>query len=426
MKRFKRFKIFILTEGWGVVKRNYVKTGKLAEDDLNAMQRFLSELGDKSGKMSEWLAQWWVEHRDDIDGKKYKSSYSAKNKKHRSFKGFVTYKDYTYLFNFFKEAISLRNSGVLKELPPKSLNAKGVLNWLDKEANKYYSKKKMKIPSGLKKNTDYEEVYNKNGVQVFKIMTYEASEKLGGGCNWCVKRERDTWLQYVAEEEQAFYFIRNHRLNSDNPKYKLAVNVTYNDDIDGIWDRDDKQIGSNDNEIKVILKKLKLSKDLFKYFRANDADEYIDEQRRELEEVVEHYNHFIEECERWKEEKIENERDLNIEIENRQERKVGDLREELDSVDVEDHEEIERIEAEANRIEELSIEDYYDEFEGQYYSDYIWEGSEPSWFPSADEDLEEWWQEQGGHSKSEIKEQISYYIIDEYDELKLTNPNRWL
>ncbi len=416
----------MLTEGWGGVNRNFVKTNKISKDDLKAMKVYLAYIGDNVGKMGEWLAKYWVTNRKKIIGQV----------KSQAFSEFTSLFSYNHsnkaglwpsqhkILEFIREYSELTNKKAISKTPPYNLLPDKLDGWLSMEAEKYYSKKKMKIPSGLKDGQDYEEVWHENGVQVWKIMTYEASEKIGAGCNWCVKRERDTWLQYVAEDDQAFYFIRNHRYNSDNNQYKLAVNVTSNDNIDSIWDKDDNQIGSRDNEIKEILDELKLPIKLFKHFRANDADEYEDDRRRELEEMAEHYDNFIEECEKWKKEKEDNQYDLNKEIEDNQEQRVGDLRDEMDEED--DEEKKEELEAEADRIEELDIEQYYEEFDGDYYGDYIWERSEPSWFPSADLALEDWWQEQGGHSSDEIREQISYYMLDGYTDLQLTNPNSWL
>ena len=58
----KTFKQYLLTEGWGQVKKNFVNPGKISMDDLKAMKTFFSELGDKTGKMGEWFAKYWVDN----------------------------------------------------------------------------------------------------------------------------------------------------------------------------------------------------------------------------------------------------------------------------------------------------------------------------------------------------------------------------
>ncbi len=237
----KRFKTYLLTEGFGAVKRDYVKTGKITEDDLKFMQAFLTRLEDKTGKMGEWLARWWVTNRGKI-----KSIKGLDNKPaFIDLKAFET-QTYQHLSSVIFEYLELKQSGAIKGQMPKDKMPKDIQEWLNKEANKYYSKKKMKIHSALKKGEDYEEVYNKDGIQVFKIMSHEAASSIGKGTKWCITETSPKyWTTYTSGEGLRFYYIRNHRYSSNIDIYKLAVAVTKQGRINSVWDASDVNQGSD-------------------------------------------------------------------------------------------------------------------------------------------------------------------------------------
>ncbi len=225
MKRFKQY----LTEGWGNVKRNYLKTGKITDDDYKWMKIALDDWGhDYSGKLAEWFAAWWIKNKQDVSWKKIY---------------FTNTTDQTVVD--FLESIGayyvLMKSGAVKNPPPTNKDMKGIIKYIQDVDKKYYSAKKMKIPSGVKAGVDYEEVKYKNGIQVWKIYTFEGAKALGGGCNWCIRRDRTHWQEYNFQYNFCFYFVRNHRLNSADANYKIAVAVDDYNEIDSIYDKDDNE-----------------------------------------------------------------------------------------------------------------------------------------------------------------------------------------
>ncbi len=223
-----RFKKYILSEGWGAVKRDFVKTGKLSEDDLKWMKIALKGwINDDKGKLGEWLAKWWITYR----------------KKNQSFDNFYDLRLRTREVEDFLYAIenwsNMSKSGIVKGNPPLK-DMKEFAKHVKKIGTDYYSKKKMSIPSSLTKE-DYEEVFNKDGVQVWKIKTSEAIVEIGKGTKWCVT-DRTTWNNYNYNQNLRFYVVRNHRLNSDDPKYKLAVVVDSKNKINSIWNAPDAKL----------------------------------------------------------------------------------------------------------------------------------------------------------------------------------------
>ncbi len=184
-------------------------------------------------------------------------------KKYKDFVEFSITDDGNYLKSFLIDYTNAKTKGAVKETPPTKLNGVKLDKWLDEKMNKYYSTKKMKIPSGLKKGSDYDEVYNKNGTQVFAIYTYEGSRLLGAGCNWCIKRENSYWREYTspAGYNFAFYFVRTHSIPNSNSNYKIAVAVDTSHYLDSVYDSNDVENASSTRAVVNAL-----PKSIFKWF----------------------------------------------------------------------------------------------------------------------------------------------------------------
>ncbi len=267
-----RFKKYILNEGISAARRDFVKTGKIDEFDLKAMVSLLKENGDEKAKLVEWLARWWVVNRDN-------ERISMVNPNFIKFKTATKpKKDFELLKEFVAKFVELREARVLTTDPPKDLMPDKLLSWIKEKGQVYYSKKRMDIPSKVKAGTDYEEVYVKDGMQVWKLMTHEGAMGLGGGTKWCITgQDGKEWKNYNFRQNLRFYVIRNHLLSSSNPRYKLAVVVNMNK-IHSIWDAKDTSL----THMEDVIKELGISLKLFKWHEIEYTG-YTKEQLKELD-----------------------------------------------------------------------------------------------------------------------------------------------
>ncbi len=232
MKRFKTF----LFEGWKQAKIQFVDTNKITKDEIIELMSICQRAQDTQGKFGEWICKWWTEHK-----KKEKKIV------------YIELKMISFLSDFklweFKK--------VVKGNPPLTKSMDDLRKWLDDIIEKHLSKKKVKISSSLKKGQDYEPVYHKGGIEIFKMISHEASKWFGKGTKWCISEtEREHWNKYCFKEEMCFYYIRNHKYSTNNPKYKIVVTVDKNDSIYKVHDATDAEITISDLEQEKIPLKI--------------------------------------------------------------------------------------------------------------------------------------------------------------------------
>ncbi len=235
----KRFKQYTLTEGVGAVKKAFVKSvknpnAKLTEWDFKHIIDGLSShyLDDDvihqepfSKKMInnyiEWIVRMYVFHNIDND---YKHHWDD-----------VVIRDYIATWDI------LRNKRIVSNVPPVK-HIQPLIGDMNKKIDSYAKKQTHKIPAGLKEGEDYEHVYNKDGYEVFKIMTHEASIKLGGKSKWCIRSEKEKWWNDLCTG-YCFYFVVNHHRFYDQNNIIAIQIVISSGQIVNYWDMNDTSHG---------------------------------------------------------------------------------------------------------------------------------------------------------------------------------------
>ncbi len=276
----KRFKTYLLTEGFGAVKRDFLKTGKISEDDF-AMINSLLTLDlinkDKQGKLAEWVVRWWLKNKDKMKIKIRSNEVE--------FLDFVHMRIYNKFCYFIDEYLDLKKSKVIKEMPPIDKSIIDLQKWLNGKSISYYSKKKMNIPKTLKSGTDYDEVYHKGSIQVFKILNFDGMAELGKGTKWCVT-DRTTWNSYNYNSNLRFYIIRNNRFNSSDDNYKIATVISKPNKINSLWDARDRKMDERN------IEKLEIPKSIFKWFEIENRKMEFTES--EMKEFDKRFNRWLE------------------------------------------------------------------------------------------------------------------------------------
>ncbi len=198
----KRFKQYIIIEGVGVVKKQFEKSKKnpnrkLPVGIIDKMVSVFSKdyfgykLTTKQiNKYIEWAVRVVVYH---IENKQLVDSDS----------NFKEIKQSIYMWDILRQKKIVSN-----DVPPVK-NIQKIIVDIDKIVDTYAKQAKHKIPTGLKEGEDYEHVYNKDGIEIFKIITHEASIKLGGKSKWCIRSKKEKWWNDICQNF-CFYFIVNH------------------------------------------------------------------------------------------------------------------------------------------------------------------------------------------------------------------------
>jgi hypothetical protein len=208
--------LVVLTEKLGQVKKLYLDSNKINKVEfewIKKAQEKLEEDGAK-GDYTEWLARTLL--FNEVIGKE------GKNRD-------VMIQWYLDIYEFISMYDRIRQQGYKKQLPEKQ-NLKQIKRWVNSEFNNFYEKRKMKI-HGVGKD-DYEEVYHKGPIQIFKIKSHDGMRVLGSGTKWCVASCTDGkahWNAYIrgtdTDSPSRFYVIRDHTKNSKDIFYKIAVQV---------------------------------------------------------------------------------------------------------------------------------------------------------------------------------------------------------
>jgi hypothetical protein len=222
---------FVITEGLGQVKKQYLQRGTIDIHDYNAIEAFLKHMKYKND-YSEWLTRMLIAH-----------DYVKKNT--------PRYFERTEFLKSLAQSVltpyeELKNKGFKKPLPEKK-SLKELERFIDKITEDFYRNKISKFKN-IKEGTDYERVYRKGSLEIFKVITHEAMKEMGAGTKWCVAMCDDGeghWNTYL-QEGVRFYVIRDHSRSTDDNFYKVAVEVTKS--TTRFWDAKDNS--TYDYEVK--------------------------------------------------------------------------------------------------------------------------------------------------------------------------------
>ncbi len=268
---FKKYINNLLNEGLGQVKRDFLNPGKIDKEDLKRI-KVIGANKDLAADYTEWLAKFLVDQGFANLGRARRALFT---------------KD---IYNRIKSVVK-RFDDMLKKKASRSIPYGKTLEELEEIVDdiefKYYSNKKADT-SGLSRD-EYEEYINNNkGIQIFKAISKNAIQKLGSGTQWCITQDDDeNWNNYTGN--YCFYVLRDHRLNSNNPFYKIAIQVDTGGDIEDMWDAEDDNLGSRG--VERYFERLEgIDENDFEWFES-DRDPY------DIEEVKEQYDSFIEELE---------------------------------------------------------------------------------------------------------------------------------
>ena len=97
---------------------------------------------------------------------------------------------------------------------------------------------------------------------IVEPLTWEASKIYGKGTKWCTASEvsNTSWISDVINKNARIFYVRNKKLNIDNPEYKIAIHVPiscfdknkkvdYNKIPCTLWDANDKATEYNLQEV---------------------------------------------------------------------------------------------------------------------------------------------------------------------------------
>ena len=122
-------------------------------------------------------------------------------------------------------------------------------------------KSKVDIKKQIKK-TEVNIVLDNDYYFIVEPLTWEASKIYGKGTKWCTASEvsNTSWISDVINKNARIFYVRNKKLNIDNPEYKIAIHVPiscfdknkkvdYNKIPCTLWDANDKATEYNLQEV---------------------------------------------------------------------------------------------------------------------------------------------------------------------------------
>ena len=109
--------------------------------------------------------------------------------------------------------------------------------------------------------SEREYVYKDDNIEVVRPHTVNASCEYGKKTKWCISQHGNEYFdQYTQDEAKIFYFVLDDRRKNDDKYYKIAIQLTIDDDedieIDGYWDRYDNP----GDQIPLPLERLEYNK----------------------------------------------------------------------------------------------------------------------------------------------------------------------
>ena len=122
-------------------------------------------------------------------------------------------------------------------------------------------KSKVDIKKQIKK-TEVNIVLDNDYYFIVEPLTWEASKIYGKGTKWCTAQEdsNEYWKGDVKDIKARIFYVRDKKLNIDNPEYKIAIHVpiscfdknktiNYSQIPCTLWDAEDKSTSSNLQEV---------------------------------------------------------------------------------------------------------------------------------------------------------------------------------
>ncbi len=227
MKRFKTY----LNEGWGQVKKEYVKTGKMISREVDYLKETIDATNAKNkGLYIDWIVRWWVKYQP-----KY-SSIRIKRKKpmgsDKIFSKNVSVGEKFIIFGpglrerlvfIINDHILLTQKNMKPAMLPVNKSLSGVEEFLDNEKKKNLAKLQTKI-KGLKKGKDYNFIAldEEFGVELYEMRSRKAAQYFGKGTKWCIASEDHSfhWLNY---NDLRFYYA--HSLLRNDEQKKIAIGI---------------------------------------------------------------------------------------------------------------------------------------------------------------------------------------------------------
>jgi len=126
-------------------------------------------------------------------------------------------------------------------------------DFLDFTDNLMEEKEKKNEGKTARKNVD--KIYEDNKVLIVSPKTHQASCFYGAGTRWCVtmKGQPAYFNQYTTGKK--LYFVILKRMSQDNPFYKIAINVKFNEKVRNadFYDSKDRMMSNQEKELFMTI-----------------------------------------------------------------------------------------------------------------------------------------------------------------------------
>lgn len=213
-----------INEGVKELQAQYVDSGKMPKD---VFDKFVQADPSSTKKYVRWAAKEYVRDNGYIDADRY--------------------------INVIRKFDELAKRNLIAQ---KDITAFNNLTHLEDEIERVGDSKSKREQKRDAKTKGAELVFENDKCYVYRIDTFEASQKYGANTKWCISGHTDThWNTYTEQKNIKFYFII-HKLHG----YKFAVQV----DPDGrisVWD--ERDVIWRESDSRALIEDLGIDKTIF-------------------------------------------------------------------------------------------------------------------------------------------------------------------
>lgn len=221
--------VYDIDEGGGILDGNH-RIGLFALLKKKTVPAVIGRPKDPAAFYEDWIKPYDGDRKVLADFKTVEKKFKDQD---------VSAEDIKTYFDRFKK---LRDEHRITDTQQKDIDYWGkkpfddlrhFINQLSQETSKRQTKKN--IHKEVQKIKGTKLIAENDQWVVYKVDSYEASEKLGSR-NWCIVREQQHWLSYAAN--YIFYYFISLTLDKEDRYYKIALGVdkegkeTYWDNLD--------------------------------------------------------------------------------------------------------------------------------------------------------------------------------------------------